>query len=603
MDTCVVEFPGARTRSKSAPTEENPRPSLPSSGKKNCIPTSCKPRNVGSRNKSDVMCSSAPSIPKRCSSPIASHTSPIPRASVPKRSQSADRRRPATPLSRSSPSRPSTPSSPSRPSTPSSPSRPSTPSSPSSRSKTPVRDTVKEVNNTTRRVLNSKVPDGLWPSMRSLSSSFQSESLVVPVSKKDKLIANSLDKSIKSPGNVVAERKRTPLRGRNTSEQSENSRPLASLNTRVIDQHRWPGMMGVRLTTNAMSRSVDFSDKISRSSTTVSSRGVSPKRANLSSDIACKAPQLSLNGASEQLVNGGGRVEHMSSSQTSLRYTSVTRPSNTQTSKILGLRRPSSPSKVLSTSSSSSRGVLSPSRTRLSTTMSLSSNVTSRVLGTSSILKYNVDMQREKQSASRIDDVHQLKLLYSASLQWHFVNARAHKALSIQKLRTESILHSMWSNISELSDIIITKKIHVQNLQQEMKLGFILKGQMAFLEHWAALEKEHSSSLSGAVEALHSSILRLPVTEGAKADVTDVKNAVSSAVDVMQAMGSSICQLLFKVKGAKSLVSELSAVAAIEKSMLNEYRELLASTAAMQVHESSLRTQVMQLRNGTCKLY
>ena len=33
-----------------------------------------------------------------------------------------------------------------------------------------------------------------------------------------------------------------------------------------------------------------------------------------------------------------------------------------------------------------------------------------------------------------------------------------------------------------------------------------------------------------------------------QADVLTVKNAVSSAVDIMQAMGSSVCNLLTKVK-------------------------------------------------------
>lgn len=40
--------------------------------------------------------------------------------------------------------------------------------------------------------------------------------------------------------------------------------------------------------------------------------------------------------------------------------------------------------------------------------------------------------------------------------------------------------------------------------------------QMKYLDEWALLEKEQSDSLVGAVEALKSSTLRVPVTEGAK---------------------------------------------------------------------------------------
>ncbi len=40
--------------------------------------------------------------------------------------------------------------------------------------------------------------------------------------------------------------------------------------------------------------------------------------------------------------------------------------------------------------------------------------------------------------------------------------------------------------------------------------------QAAHLENWEALEEEHSSALSGAMEALEAAILRVPVTGGAK---------------------------------------------------------------------------------------
>ena len=104
---------------------------------------------------------------------------------------------------------------------------------------------------------------------------------------------------------------------------------------------------------------------------------------------------------------------------------------------------------------------------------------------------------------------------------------------------------------------------------------------MGYLEEWSSLERDYVDSLSGTVEALTASILCLPVTDGAKvvnstplyrlvyicfssvlcvlkisfffatlylqADIQDVKNAVGSAVDIMQTIGSSICSLLAKV--------------------------------------------------------
>ncbi|KAM3221818.1 QWRF motif-containing protein 9-like isoform X2 [Capsicum annuum] len=57
------------------------------------------------------------------------------------------------------------------------------------------------------------------------------------------------------------------------------------------------------------------------------------------------------------------------------------------------------------------------------------------------------------------------------------------------------------------------------------------------------IDGEHCNSLSGTICAMEASIIRLPVVEGAKAEVQNVKDAFSSAVDVMQALGSSMCSL------------------------------------------------------------
>ncbi|XP_008794372.2 AUGMIN subunit 8-like [Phoenix dactylifera] len=613
MDVCKTEHPRAATQQKTAQTEDTPRPPLAPSEKNNAAPATRKlrTREIASRYKSGISPTplSTPTTPRR-------GPSPNPGTSLPKRSQSADRRRPSTPSTRSS--------------VPSSPlSRPSTPSSPSSRSTTPVRDVVTEMHNTSRRLLSSRAPDGLWPSMRSLSSSFQSESVSVPFSKRDKAVTSfSSDRTLKSSANVAAERKRTPLRGRNTSEQSENSKPLENSHARVIDQHRWPAMIGGKVSANALSRSVDFTDGVKKScSSSISSRGISPRRTR-TSDSAGSGLQHSLSEVARRLaIDGSGRVQRDMSlsvnnpSHRSGRSLSTTHPRRTQSSPIQALHRPSSPNKALSAASlttgmlspsrsrpsspgirPSSPGMLSLSRSRPSSPVSSSSSTTSRAGVTSSIFNYTVDMRKGKKNASHIEDAHQLRLLYNRVLQWRFVNARADETLSIQKMRAENILYNVWNTTSKLCDFVIMKRIDVQHLRQEMKLAIILTEQMAYLENWAALEREYCSSLSGATEALKASTLCLPVTGGTRADMLSMKNAVSSAVDVMQTMGSSICYLLSKVEGTKALVSELSGVATKERAMLDACRELLASAAAMQVQEASLRTHLIQLRQDACKL-
>lgn len=100
---------------------------------------------------------------------------------------------------------------------------------------------------------------------------------------------------------------------------------------------------------------------------------------------------------------------------------------------------------------------------------------------------------------------------------------------------------------------------------------------MIHLEEWSLLEKKYAKSISGTAEALNATILRLPVCDGAmvgnlikhrnifsillsswiscfslqlyilQVDIQSVKNAVGSAIDVMQTIGNSISTLLSKV--------------------------------------------------------
>ncbi|GMP35945.1 hypothetical protein CsSME_00008209 [Camellia sinensis var. sinensis] len=72
----------------------------------------------------------------------------------------------------------------------------------------------------------------------------------------------------------------------------------------------------------------------------------------------------------------------------------------------------------------------------------------------------------------------------------------------------------------------------------------VLPFQIAYLQDWDSIERDHTSSLSQAIKDLQSSTLRLPVTGGARGSIETVKAAVCSAVDVMQTMGSSVYSIL-----------------------------------------------------------
>ncbi|CAJ1973454.1 unnamed protein product [Sphenostylis stenocarpa] len=264
--------------------------------------------------------------------------------------------------------------------------------------------------------------------------------------------------------------------------------------------------------------------------------------------------------------------------------------------------RPASPNKVSNTvpassCSSSSRGV-SPLRLRNGASSNGFSNEPS-------ILSFAVDVKRGGMGENRIVEAHSLRLLHNRLLQWRFVNARTDADLSVQKSNVEvmsdiaevdqSCLYDAWASITKLRESVSAKRRELQLLKHKLKLNFILKNQMVYLEDWATLDQVYVSSLKGAIEALKASTLRLPVVDGAKTDVLKVKDALCSAVDIMKAMGSSICLLLTKVGYVNSLVVEVANLSTKEYVLLHECKHLLAMVTTMQVRECSLGTHISQL--------
>ncbi|XP_057537638.1 AUGMIN subunit 8-like [Amaranthus tricolor] len=497
--------------------------------------------------------------------------------------------------------------------------RPSTPPSP--QPSTPVSDTSVESQLSAKKMISSRLPEVLWPStMRSLSVSFQSDNISIPVSKKEKEkpITHALsDRTLKSSPNVAQkqaemtasprkptpERKRSPLKGKNSSHQSENSRPVETSQAKLIDQHRWPSRTGGKLSANCMNRSVDLTDRIGKvPSPSMHSNGTgAPSLRRMSAEGITRPLHKTSSNASDQsefddhIGKLGLRMKSVDDSflRISAQSKAVNGPISSERS---GSRLPSpsrvsvskvtpSPSKTRPSTPTQSRGT-SPSRIRPSSPTRQSSSATS-------VLSFIADIKKGKKT-NQLEEVHQLRLLYNRHLQWRFANARAEAALYIQKITAEQTLYNVWEANLELWDSVIKKRIDLQQLNLELKLNLVLSEQMAYLEDWALLERDHSTSLNGAIKDLEACTLRLPVTGGAKVDIDSLKSSISSAVDVMQAMGSSVCSVLSKVEGMSGLVSALSELAGQERAMLNECEALLGSRSAIQVKEYSLRTQCIQ---------
>ncbi|KAH7847775.1 hypothetical protein Vadar_030123 [Vaccinium darrowii] len=267
--------------------------------------------------------------------------------------------------------------------------------------------------------------------------------------------------------------------------------------------------------------------------------------------------------------------------------------SRSLSSPIRGAVRPVSPSRVLMSSASSpSRGMVSPSRVRNGVApISLSNDLGKP----QSILSFAAETRKGKVWENRVVDAHFLRLLHNRHLQWRFVNARADAAMLAQKVTAEKSLYNAWVTTAKLWHSVKTKRVELQLLRHNLKLHSILKGQMLYLDDWDLIDQDHSSSLSGVTEALEASTVRLPVSGGARADIQDVKDAICSAVDVMQGMASSICSLVPKVDQVNSVASELANITGMERALLDQCKDLLSTLTAMQVRDCSLRTHILQV--------
>ncbi|KAK8646674.1 hypothetical protein V6N13_120454 [Hibiscus sabdariffa] len=262
-----------------------------------------------------------------------------------------------------------------------------------------------------------------------------------------------------------------------------------------------------------------------------------------------------------------------------------------QSSPNRGSARPASPSKIGVPSTSSPLRGMSPSKVR--------SGSASNLVNTQSILSFAGDVfKMGKIGENKGSDAHLLRLLHNRLLQWRFANARADAALSSETSNAEKSLYSTWITTSKLRESVRAKRTELQLLRQNLKLISVLKGQMMLLEEWDALDHDYRSSLSAATEALMASTLRLPVGAGARADVPKLKDAICSAVDIMQGISSSIFSLFSKVAEVNSLVGELGSVSGNEIALLDHCQVLVSTVAAMQVKECSLRTHILQLNQN-----
>ncbi|KAI3709263.1 hypothetical protein L2E82_39023 [Cichorium intybus] len=230
----------------------------------------------------------------------------------------------------------------------------------------------------------------------------------------------------------------------------------------------------------------------------------------------------------------------------------------------------------------------------------LKSSGSTRHFFSTSLLSMFTSTKKEKIMAERKEASQSLELLQTVQAQWQFLNAETEASLNLQRINSEKSLFDMWRTILELRDSVAAMKIDIIVSILQLKLYAVLYRQMAFIDKWALIEREHESALTATVNDLVTRSILLPIIGGVnvKADIKLLKFIVCSSVEVMQTTISSIQSTLAKVGGTRHLASELVNVALHERALLDECEIFLASAAPLQIEECSLRSYLIQLNQS-----
>ncbi|KAF9615895.1 hypothetical protein IFM89_026869 [Coptis chinensis] len=584
--------------------EESTRPPLVPSDKNNSAVTRTKfrtTREVPSRYKDAITSPSPASFTRQCPSPNITRTVHPSSPSLPKRAQSAERSRPSMPL-------------------------------------TPPRTSTRiDMHPTSRRIVDGRTFEGLWPStspVRSLSVSFQTDSQSLPFSKKERAATHTSDNTLKISANVAPmfankpERTRTLFRGRISLDQSENAKAADNPHFHLVDQYQWPRRKSDgKMPASSFTRSMDLADK-ARKATPLPIPGgrTSPMRRTpisdgfgsglrkSSSDVVNQVSHVDIGSIEYEISSTDGRSllqssgTHKFTSSSSGLFSSSSDRANSKFCRsrsvpTSGLARPPSPNRNPMISDTSSRG-LSPLRTNSLTPFRSISTMTDRSICSSSVLSFIADVKKGKKSANRIEDVHQLRLYYNRYLQWRFVNARANASLSTQKVTAElpdfisytafiavdidwmkqKKLYTVGTTTSDLSETVRNKRINLEQQKLELKLNSLLNEQVSCFTDAFAI-------------CLHSAMInQMSFLDEWFLLERDHVNSLSGAVDALEActirlpvIGGARVDVL-KVKDAIS-----STIDVIQAACDGIYSVL------SKVKENSLRTYLIQLSQGLSK--
>ncbi|GMJ06436.1 QWRF domain containing 3 [Hibiscus trionum] len=196
-----------------------------------------------------------------------------------------------------------------------------------------------------------------------------------------------------------------------------------------------------------------------------------------------------------------------------------------------------------------------------------------------------------------VGSVHQLRLIHNGLIQWRYANAKADAANRSINNQVQNYLLNGWNSLMKLQHSVVQKKLKLQKEKLEIKLDFLLQSQMKALESWADMERQHLSAISMTKESLHAVVCKLPLVNGAEVDAQSALMALRHAFDLTASIKSKLPASSPGIVKTVSLVSELAAVVAQEKLLLEECIELFRIISILEIQERSLMCYIIELNS------
>uniref|UniRef100_A0A803LMC3 QWRF motif-containing protein 7 n=2 Tax=Chenopodium quinoa TaxID=63459 RepID=A0A803LMC3_CHEQI len=178
-----------------------------------------------------------------------------------------------------------------------------------------------------------------------------------------------------------------------------------------------------------------------------------------------------------------------------------------------------------------------------------------KVKTVSGVLKYF--NKQKKVSSAQEEEFHQYKIMHSRLLQWRFANAKAEAAMATVRRKAEERVFGVWLKLYKMRYAIAEKRMKVERLKKKVKFLEILCPQIELLNEWEKLEKKNCEAVGRVTRKLSAYSTKLPLVDGAMADIVSVYDAMKSALEVVENIEDTIIDLQNQNEKASNTLREL----------------------------------------------